>query len=264
MGCSRTSKAWAWGEAFLVGLGVGAALTYLLDEDRGAYRRAVLRDRTLSLGRHAVAALDAALRDLVHRTQGLGARARGLLFGEAVSDGVLVERVRAQMGRCASHSRAIEILAKDGIVTLSGPILAGEAQVVVRRVKAVRGVRGVENELEVHETADIPDLRGGFEPRSHRSPVLFRSSSPATRLVLGAGGLYLSLRGVRARSTTGAAGAVLGALLLGSALVDTRSRRPRRRAISSEREVELAPSVAGRVCVEVSTASTEPTPHSSG
>jgi hypothetical protein len=209
-------------KAFLFGLSLGAAWVYYLDADRGAYRRAVLRDRTLHLFRRAGAELDAGLRDLAHRAQGLGARARQALVGGAVPDLVLVERVRAQMGRGVSHSRAIEVRAERGIVTLKGPILATEVESLVSRVKSVRGVRDVERELELHHTADIPALMGGLEPRTRRRGVLFRSSSPATRLVVGTAGALLALRGLRSRNAT--AYAFAGALLLGGALV-----RPRRR-----------------------------------
>ena len=217
------------GEAFLAGLALGVTAVYYLDRERGAYRRAVLRDRTLRLGRRAGSEIDAALRDLVHRTQGLGARARAALVGGSVPDPVLVERVRAQMGRSVSHPRAIEVSARNGIVKLRGPILAVEVQSVVSRVKSVRGVREVENELELHDTADVPALMGGLEPRTRRPAALFRTSSPATRLVAGATGLLLTARSLRSGNT--GALAIAGALLVGGALV-----RPRRRTFVRERE----------------------------
>src|SRR6476646_2383946 len=53
-----------------LGAGIGAGLMFLLDPQMGKRRRAVLRDKTYSLARHASAAVDRTARDLKNRTYG--------------------------------------------------------------------------------------------------------------------------------------------------------------------------------------------------
>ena len=72
--------------------------------------------------------MDKAARDLGYRTGGLVAEARAVVRHEAVTDDILVQRVRSRMGRAVSHPHAVEAIAKDGRVTLRGLILAGEVK----------------------------------------------------------------------------------------------------------------------------------------
>jgi hypothetical protein len=92
--------------------------------------------------------------DLTHRAEGLLARARGAFHRGPVDDDVLVERVRAKLGRLVSHPHAIETHATDGCVRLRGPILQSEVPRLVRGVARVPGVREVLNALDVHASAD--------------------------------------------------------------------------------------------------------------
>jgi osmotically-inducible protein OsmY len=82
---------------------------------------------------------------------------------EEVTDEVLGNRVRSQIGRHVSHPRAIEVAAHDGVVTLRGPILANEVDELLTAVLTVRGVRDVDDQLDVHKTAKgISALQGGM------------------------------------------------------------------------------------------------------
>jgi len=186
---------------------------YLLDPDRGRRRRALLRDKVRHGAHKAGDALETATTDLGHRAAGLMAETRARLRKEDVSDPVLVERVRAKIGRVVSHPRAIVVAADQGRVTLSGPILAGEVDDLLSAVAAVRGVSGVENRLEVHQQADgVPALQG--ESRPHRAA----SWSPATRLLTGTAGGALAAYGVKRRGATGAALGTVGLGLLARGL----------------------------------------------
>ena len=79
---------------------------------------------------------------------------------QQVPDDILIERVRAQLGRPVSHPRAIEVRAESGKVVLSGPILADEAEDLIQRISRIPGVRSIESQLEVHaEPGDIPSLQ---------------------------------------------------------------------------------------------------------
>jgi osmotically-inducible protein OsmY len=150
---------------FIGGIGIGAGLMYMLDPDRGSRRRALVRDKIISAANRVPDAAGATARDLRNRASGVVAGAKSLLKSDEVSDEVLVERVRSELGRVISHPRAIEVVAEQGRVTLSGPVLADEVVELISRVSSVRGVTGVENQLEVHEqVGDVPGLQGDHAP----------------------------------------------------------------------------------------------------
>ena len=63
----------------LVGMGLGAALMYVLDPERGRRRRALLRDKMIAATNDANRALGKTARDLRNRAQGVVAEAGGAL-----------------------------------------------------------------------------------------------------------------------------------------------------------------------------------------
>ncbi len=107
---------------FLAGFGAGALFAALLDPRRGAGRRALIRDKALSLVRQAGVTAARQGRDLKQRAQGMAHEMSVRLEKERPSDDVLAERVRAQIGRPVSHPRSIEMRVEGGEVILSGPI----------------------------------------------------------------------------------------------------------------------------------------------
>ena len=147
--------------ALLAGAAVGAAVAYMLDPDGGGRRRALVRDRIMR-GAHVTGrALDTTARDFANRSRGIVAATRTRWSGEPVDDWRLVERVRAKLGRVCSHPRAIDVDARDGEVTLRGPILVDEADDVLTMAESIPGVRSVMNELEPHESSQgVPSLQG--------------------------------------------------------------------------------------------------------
>jgi hypothetical protein len=144
-----------------IGLAIGAGLMFLYDPARGRARRARARDQ-LAHGAHEMeGALEVASRDVRHRVHGLAAELAARVRGEHPSDEVLAERVRAQLGRSASHPHALEVSAQDGVVTLKGPLLRDDHARVRRRVALVRGLRRLDDQLEVHDGPDgVPQLKG--------------------------------------------------------------------------------------------------------
>jgi hypothetical protein len=145
---------------------VGAIGMYFLDPDRGARRRAFIRDKTIRLTRRTRESASALGSDLQNRAHGMIAEMRARLSREAVDDRRLEARVRAELGRVCSHPKAITVFASGGHVTLSGPILAAERAGVLRAVGSVRGVREVTDALEPHEQpGSIPALQGAGRPR---------------------------------------------------------------------------------------------------
>jgi BON domain len=157
----RREGSFSWG-SFACGVGIGALATLFLDPRRGAGRRALVRDKAYSGARHIAA-------DIIRGTRDLTQRGKGRIYEishaeETVSDPLLVERVRAQIGRAVSHSRPIHVDASQGCVILSGPILAAEVEALVEIVSKVRGVKSIESRLDVHQSSDsMPSLQAGGE-----------------------------------------------------------------------------------------------------
>lgn len=147
--------------ALLTGLGLGVGLMYFMDPERGRRRRAMVRDRIAHTTRTSAGTVSGVCTDLAHRSAGVVARVRRLVRKEPVDDGVLVERVRAKLGRLVSHPHAIHVNAIDGRVHLRGVILESEVPRLVSTVSRVPGVREVINALDAHSTAgSIPALQG--------------------------------------------------------------------------------------------------------
>jgi osmotically-inducible protein OsmY len=143
------------------GLGIGAALMYIFDPERGNRRRALLRDKFFHVAHSAGEKLDVKSRDAANRLHGLVARTKSLLETQPVSDDVLAERVRSRIGHVVSHPGSIDVTVKDGRVTLAGPGLTRELDPLLDEVEHVRGVTGIENRLELHEEpGNVSGLQG--------------------------------------------------------------------------------------------------------
>ena len=170
----------------LVGAGVGAALAFILDPQGGGRRRALVRDKVVRASRKTRDGVDAVARDMANRTRGVAAATRGRLTDRDVDDDVLVERVRAKLGRASSHPRALDVNAANGEVTLYGPILSDEVDDVLNVVSSVRGVHTVVNELEPHDSPEgIPSLQGRGRVAGPSLDILQRNWAPATQALVG-------------------------------------------------------------------------------
>lgn len=201
----------------LVGaLGAGAALMYFLDPARGTRRRHLLRDQLVHARKVAGESVGTTSRDLRNRARGIAAEARSRVSRRDVTDEVLVERVRSMLGRVVSHPGAITVAAEGGQVTLGGQVMSDEVSRLLAGVKRVRGVRSVENRLQVHESAEgVSALQGGSRRDGRRSELAQENWTPAVRLLGGAVGgvlaLYGASRGDRMGSALGLAGMGLAA-----------------------------------------------------
>jgi uncharacterized membrane protein len=175
------------------GTAIGAGLMYYLDPVAGRRRRSLLRDQFVHAITKTGRGADATLRDMRHRLYGTYAEMRGGLRRDAASDDVIKDRVRSKIGRYVSHPSAIEVHVRNGVTTLNGSILANEADDLLYAVKSVRGVREVEDCLDVHETAEnIAALQGGRPRIGEPLEMMQTYWSPTTRVAAGTlGGLLM-------------------------------------------------------------------------
>jgi uncharacterized membrane protein len=151
---------------------------------------------------------------MVHRTRGLVFKLRGRLQDEDVDDVTLEARVRSALGRVCSHPGAIRVSCRYGRVELKGPILADEVKQVLARVRHVRGVREIDDDLESHaEAAGHPDLQGGVGRPGTRPELLQHHWSATARFLVGLGSVGLVGYGLWRRGVWGLTLGVPGALL---------------------------------------------------
>lgn len=155
------------GLTLLSGIGIGAALMYVLDPDRGRRRRALMKDKARHLTNKAADEAGKMSRDLSNRIKGLVAETRASLTEDEIPDDVLVDRVKAVMGHVAAHHGAIEVTARNGVVVLSGKALVNELPALIAAVRDVRGVKEVASDLQVFEySGGIPELQGSVFRRA--------------------------------------------------------------------------------------------------
>jgi uncharacterized membrane protein len=175
---------------------VGMAAMYFLDPQRGARRRGRAANRFAGTTTRAPRAMRATGQDMANRAYGVMAETLNLFRSDDASDQVIEARVRARMGHAIPHSGGVHVNVRDGHVTLEGVVLASEEAALLACVNKVRGVQGVENRLQAHETAGkIQSLQGEGRRRGSRSEFIQENWSPAARVVAGAAGLATTMLG---------------------------------------------------------------------
>lgn len=208
------------------GMGMGAGLMYFFDPRSGRRRRALVKDRAISTVHRSEDAMDTTSRNLRDRGKGLLAEMKAQIMGEGeVSDEILVDRIRSRIGRVVSHPHAIQVSARSGRVTLSGPVLGHELKALVSCVESVRRVKEVENRLEPHREADVPGLQGGVARPGERWEVLQTNWPPSLRFLMGAGGMGLAVYGMQRRGPVGRLSAAVGAVVLARAATNLELKR---------------------------------------
>lgn len=175
----------------LIGLGIGTLLgaaSAILFGPSGGRARARIRDKAVR-GSHVAAhvaevtAEDARSR-IVGKTEALKSRRREGL----VDDHILVERARARLGHVTRNAGAVCIDADRGRLALTGPVLKHDHRRIVRNLRRIPGVAGIDDRLVVHKSAeDVPALQGGESVGLLRR----RNWSPTTRFLAGVGALAI-------------------------------------------------------------------------
>jgi uncharacterized membrane protein len=200
--------------------GIGAGLMYFLDPDRGNRRRALTVDKAAHAANLTTKGIGTIWRDAGNRSTGLLAEFRKTLGRTPLDDRQLEAHVRSELGYLVEHPRSIEVAAQNGRIILRGPILSRELDQCLSHIQNISGVTEVENQLDVHESAEgIPALQGGA-PRAKRFELLQTNWSPTARLLAGSAGGSLFLYGLSRRNVGSILGGLAGAALLARAATD--------------------------------------------
>jgi osmotically-inducible protein OsmY len=134
-------------------IGIGAALMYLLDPHSGARRRLWLREKWARPTKKEQASLAGAE---ASNARVAGAGADDISFtarNDVATDEDLARRVRLALERSLPQPPAVEVIAHHGRVILSGEVSPEEQGTVLACVRAVPGVKEVENQTEVRTAA---------------------------------------------------------------------------------------------------------------
>jgi uncharacterized membrane protein len=210
---SRTFDQHSFGRltSFIGGALAGSSLMYMLDPDKGTRRRAIGRDKIVSAITRSQRAGRSTAADLGNRAKGRWHELLSALSTDLVSPEVLEARIWAHVGGYVSHPRSVNIRADaDGSVTITGQVLAGEADTLIDAVAAVPGVVRVASRLEErHGPGAIPSLQGGALRRSSMRTHDRQYWSPSRRLLVGTLGAALSTYGL-------AEGKLMGKFLTGT------------------------------------------------
>jgi uncharacterized membrane protein len=202
-------------ESALTFAALGAGLMYLFDPSLGRRRRHVLRDKLIHYARKTADCTDATFRDVWHRSVGLAHETRASFSHDSVADVVLVERVRSKLGRVVSHPHAVQVCAENGVVCLSGTVLADEADHLLKAAKSVRGVKDIAYSLDIRPApGNVPELQGGAQRPGRRSEFMQENWSPTARLASGTVGSLMTLYGLTRGGLAGVVSGVIGSGLL--------------------------------------------------
>lgn len=174
-----------------ISAGAGAATAYLFDPQQGRSRRAQIWNQVVS-GTHQLRdGAETFADDAANRGRGIITGIRYRITGRSVDDWVLHERVRSRLGRYIPNPHAAEVHVDNGMVTLTGDVLARDEQRAQRAVRRVPGVRNVDARWTVHEdAAGVSALQGDGQPEP--VPELLQQHwSPTARVLVTAGAALL-------------------------------------------------------------------------
>ena len=135
--------------AILGGLGIGAGLMYLLDPNNGKRRRSIVRDKARKAYHTSGRAAGRWGRKIANRGKGALSEVKARWMEEDVPDSILEARVRSHVGHHVSRTGWVEMTAHNGVIVLTGSLPKQEASTLLAQVEAVRGVKGVDDQLNI-------------------------------------------------------------------------------------------------------------------
>ena len=121
----------------------GALAMYYLDPELGAQRRARLAELVQG-------GLPGGQREAARGRHGRRAYFRPA-SGDPHSDAELRDRIEDRLGRLVSHPRAIDVRVENGVVRLSGRVLAKERDGLLAQVQEMAGVQRLVNAMSAHD-----------------------------------------------------------------------------------------------------------------
>jgi len=198
---------------------LGVGLMWALDPRSGRRRRTLLRDKGVRFSRVVGHGLNITGRDIGHRVQGAIAKGVSVFKRRDVLDDVLIERVRAELGRAVTNSSGIKVDARNGEVLLSGTILDHEYRPLLKRIKKLAGVRYLVDRLTPRWPIGEPTIRPSEQSTSRGSHW-----PPAKRALAIAAGAGAIIFAVKERNKTGACVGAAGASLVARGIAN---RSPR-------------------------------------
>ncbi|HEY0825922.1 MAG TPA: BON domain-containing protein [Ramlibacter sp.] len=131
----------------------GALAMYYLDPELGARRRALLAELVRS-------GLPAGRRSAQTRARQARRAYLRQTFADPESDAELRDRIQSSLGRMVSHPRAIRIDVDNGVVRLSGRVLAKERDGLLAQVQQMPGVQKLVNAMSAHDNPQEIASRG--------------------------------------------------------------------------------------------------------
>lgn len=141
-------------------IGIGAGLMYLLDPHAGSQRRAALMNNVNRLANQAGQGSSRNEGYVADKTAEGWTANKERLGVTMISDEVLGARIRANLRKAVSHPQAVNVQVVEGDVVLTGDILAREVQPLIDYVRAMQGVRNIDNRMNVYESAEgVPSLK---------------------------------------------------------------------------------------------------------
>jgi hypothetical protein len=179
----------------------------------------MLRDKGVHFFKIVGRGLKITGRDIGHRFQGVISKGLSVFKKRSVIDNVLLQRVRAELGRAMTNPSGIKVNSINGEVTLSGSVLQHEYRPLVKRIQKVAGVRYVVDRL----TPRLPVSESSFD----ESELMSRSGrwTPAKRAFAITAGVGAFLFGARERNRAGALVAAAGASLIARSIANRSTRR---------------------------------------
>jgi len=126
--------------SFVGGTALGAGLMYILDPNRGNARRAKLREKAIRAVHVTQREANKQLRNAGNHLVGIMREVKSSIRDRSseISDDILLDRVRAQLGRDVRHMRMLDFTVEDGCVIVAGQALRGEADKIRGRLRKTR------------------------------------------------------------------------------------------------------------------------------
>lgn len=132
----------------LSGIALGVTAAYFLEPRQAARRRAVVRDKTASAVRRSMNQTGKMMRHLRNKVGG-AVHSVGTLISAAgsVSDRRLEGHLRSVIGRTIERPHQLDLVVRDGRVSLRGDLKPHEAGLVVQAIERIPGVQTIDNQI---------------------------------------------------------------------------------------------------------------------